>query len=258
MVEHEDAAVRPVHDLLDPRNGAVGQEREQRGAVERLADREPQPDRARARGTAATSVPGAAAQLRRRPRVDRPQRLVELAQAAEAGADRDLPERQVGRLDQRARRLGALRARQRHRPGPDLRHEDAVELALREVQPRREPAHAVAVHGAVGDQAYRPAGDVGAAIPRGRAGRGIRVAALAGAEALLLRGRGAPEEANVAAARQPRRAARPAVHARRGDGDEEEPVVARVAALHEAVAALEVVDHPVIVARPAGGFRTRR
>ena len=64
---------------------------------------------------------------------------------------------------------------------------------------RGEPADAVAVHGAVGDQAHRAPGDVGAAVPGGRAGRGVRVAALAGAEALFLRGRRGPEEADVAA-----------------------------------------------------------
>ena len=111
------------------------------------------------------------------------------------------------------------------------------------MQARREAAHALAIHSAVRDQPDRTAGHVGAAVPGGRAGRGVGVAALAGSEAALLGGRGAAEEAYVAAARQPGRAARPAVHARGRDGHDEEAVVARIATLHEAVAALEVLDH---------------
>ena len=107
----------------------AAEERDQRVAVEGLAVRQPQLDRARRRLARARRAP---AQLGRRARVDGAHGVVELAHAAEARAERHLRERQVGRLDQRARGLRALRARERHRPGTELGHEDPVELALAE------------------------------------------------------------------------------------------------------------------------------
>ena len=239
VLERERAPVGRSLHLLDTWDRPSRQEGDQRVAVERLAVREPQLDRARC-GAPRSRAP---AQLGGGARVDGAHGVVELAHAPEACAERNLRERQVGGLDQRARGLRALRAGERHGARTELGHEYPVELALAEVQARREPAHAVAVHRAVRDQPDRTARHVGAAVPGGRAGRGVGVAALAGSKASLLGSRGAAEQTDVAAARQPGRAARPAVHARGRDGHEEEAVVARVTALHEAVAALEVLDH---------------
>ena len=251
-VQAQGAAIGPAGDLLDTGNGALREERDQRLAVERLADGKPQLDAPRRGGVAAPAR--AAAQLARRPAVDRAQRVVELPDAAEARAHRDLGEGKLRALDQVPGGLRPLRARKRDRAGPELRDEDPVELPLREVKPPGKPADALAIHGAVGDQPHCPAGHSGAPVPVRGARDRVRVAALAGAEPLLLRGRDAPEQPDVAAVGQPRRAARPAVDAGRLHGHHEEAVVARIAALHEAVAALEVVDHTTIVARALAVF----
>ncbi len=245
VLERERAAVGGALHLLDARNRARCQERDQRVAVEGLAVRQPEPDRPGG-GAAGAAAP---AQLAGRAGVDGADGVVELAHAPKAGAEGHLAEGQVGGLDQRARRLRALRAGKRHRSGPQLGHQDPVQLALAEVEARREPAHALAVHGPVRDQPHGPAGHVRTPVPRGRARRGVGVAALARPEALLLRGGGAGQQAHVAATRQPGRTARTAVHAGGGHRHDEEAVVARVAALHEAVAALEVLDHGAILAR---------
>ena len=127
--------------------------------------------------------------------------VVELAHAREAGGERDLGEREVGRLDQRARRLRALRAGERERPGPELCRDEAVELAHAVAEPRGEPGDALAIDDAVADQAHRARDDVGARVPLGRAGRGVRPAALAGPEARALRRGRAAVEAHVGALR---------------------------------------------------------
>jgi hypothetical protein len=128
VLQRERAHVRAVHHLLDTRYRARREESEQRLAVERLAARQAQLDRAGALGAAAPARPPT--QLAGSARVDASHRVVELPHAPEAGAGGDLGERQLGRLDQRARRLRSLCTRERHRPGPQLGHEDAVQVPL--------------------------------------------------------------------------------------------------------------------------------
>ena len=252
VLERQRAAVGQALDLLHPGNRPRGQECEQRLAVERLAAREAQLDRpGRSRIAAAA---GARPELCGRAAVDGEQRVVELPDASEARAGGELAERQLGGLDQRARGLGALRPRERDRAGTELCRKDPVQLALREVEPRGEAANTVAVDRAIGDQPHRAPGHPGPPVPHRGSRRGVRVAALARPEALLLRGGHGPEETDVAAVRGPRRAARAAVHVCRGDTDDEEAVIARVAALHQPVAALEVVDHMTIVPRRLAVF----
>ena len=79
----------------------------------------------------AAAPAGARPQLARRAAVDRAQRVVELAHAAEARAHRDLGERQLGRLDQRPGGLRSLGARELQ-PGlrPQLGREDPAQLPL--------------------------------------------------------------------------------------------------------------------------------
>ena len=163
------------------------------------------------------------------------------------------------RLDQVPGGLRPLRARQRDRPRAELARRGSGSSCRSEKWSRAAspPTPSRSTAPSAISRIARPATS-GAPVPGGRARHRVRVAALAGAEALLLRGRDAPEQPDVAAVGQPRRAARPAVHAGRLHGHDEEAVVARIAALHEAVAALEVVDHATIVARCAGGFRTCR
>ena len=57
-------------------------------------------------------------------------RVVELAHAAEAGGERDVGHRQVGRLDQDPSGLGTLRPGERERPGAELVGQQPVEVAL--------------------------------------------------------------------------------------------------------------------------------
>ena len=150
-------------------------------------DREEREERRRARsesGTAgaarscpappALGVAAAPAQLARRQREDLAHGVVELPHAREAGRERDLGEAEIGRLDQRARRLRALRAGERERACAELRRDEAVELAHAVAEARGEPGDALAIDDAVADQAHRARDDVGARVPLGRSGRGVR------------------------------------------------------------------------------------
>ena len=167
---------------------------------------------------------GAFPQLARRGREDLPDRRVELPDAGEPGGERDLGQRQRGGFGEHARGLGPLRAGQGERPCPEFGGHRPVDLALAVAQPPREPGDALPVHHAVADQPHRAAGQVGAEIPFGRAGRRVRVAALARAEARLLGRRGAGVKAHVRALRGDRGAAGPAIDPGRGDRDEEDAV----------------------------------
>ena len=89
----------------------------------------PQGHRARAADASSESRPRAFPQRGRREVENRPHGVVELADAGETGGERDVAERQVGRLDQDPGGLGALCARQRQRVGADLGLQEAFELA---------------------------------------------------------------------------------------------------------------------------------
>ena len=116
-------------------------------------------------------------------------------------------------------------------PAPDHGHELAVHVALGVAEPRGETADALAIDDAVGDQAHRAPDEVGAQVPLGRARRRVRAAALAGAKAGRLRGRGGREEAHVLAFGRARRAARAAVDPGRLHAAEDPAVKARIARL---------------------------
>ncbi len=115
---------------------------------------------------------------------------------------------------------------------------------------RRQSRHALAIDHAVADQAQCAADEVAADVPLGRAGRGVRTAPLARAVAGPLGRRGAGVEADVAGLGRDRRAGRPAVDAGGAHRGEEPAVEAAVAALHRAVANIELgKDHAPIVPR---------
>ena len=228
-----------VAHFLEPGHGARGEEVEQPCFIERLAAREPQHDEPRLGGRY-TPRAGAPPQLARRPGEDGPDRVVELPQAGEPGGEGDLPEGQVGRLDEDPCRLRALRARETERSRAELVAQQAPELARAVGEPPRQPVHAFAVDDAVGDQAHGAPRHVGALVPLGRAGRSIGAAAQAGAVAGGLRRRRRRVEAHVLASRHHGRAARPAVDARGRHCDEEPPVEARVATAHRLVACVRV------------------
>jgi hypothetical protein len=175
-----------------------------------------------------------------------------LPDTPEAGGQRDVSDRQRRPLEEHSRRLRALRARQGKRTRADHGHERAMYMALGVAQLLRQAADAVAVDHAVGDQAHRATDQVGAGVPLGRPGRRVRAAALARAEAGLLSRRGRVEEADVRALRGARRAARTAVVAGRGHGDEDPAVEAGVARLDRAPELVGVEDHVAKVAETPG------
>ena len=193
-----------------------------------------------------------AAQLGRGEREDLADGVVALADAAEAGGEGDVGHREVGRLDQQPGRLRPLGAGQGQRPRSHLGHQQPVELALAVAEAGRQPAHPVAVDGAVGDQPHGPGHHVGSGVPLGRAGAGVGPAAHAGPEPGLLGGGGTRVEADVGRLRGRGRAARAAVDPGGGDGGDEPAVEAGVPALDGPVAAVEVLQHADPWCQPRG------
>ena len=195
------------------------EEGEQPVTVERLAAGQPEPHGAcrcaRVVGSVFSAAGTPSPQLGRCGREHLAHRVVELADAGEPGAERDLRERQVGGLDEHPGGLGPLGAGQGDRAGADLGDELAVQW--RSLYPSRpgETADALAVDDAVGDEAHRPAHDIGAHVPLGRTGRGVGPAALAGPEPGELGGGRGRVEADVGPLRRDGRTARPAVDAGR-------------------------------------------
>ena len=147
------------------------------------------------------------------------------------------------RLDEDARGLRPLCARQRDRTGPDFGDELTVQMPLAVVELPGEAGDALAVDDAVRDQAHRATDEVGALVPLRGTGRRVGAAALAGPEpGELCRGRSG-EEPHVGALRQPGRTARPAVDPGARDGAEEPPVEPGIPALHRPVALLRIFEH---------------
>src|SRR6202011_922433 len=72
-------------------------------------------------------------------------RVVELPDAVETGRARDGGDRQVGGLDQYARRLRPLSARDRERAGAQLAQEQAMEMALTHREPAGQPGDTVPI-----------------------------------------------------------------------------------------------------------------
>ena len=237
----------PASAPLDPGHGTGGQEVEELAGGQRPAVGQPQPDRGAAHAVAARAPVAVAAnppaQLGRGEGEDLAERVVELADAAEAGGEGHVGDRQVGRLDQQPGGLRPLGAGQGQRPRPHLGHQQPVELALAVAESGRQAGHALAVDRAVGDEPHGPGHHVGPRVPLRRAGAGVGPAAHAGPEPGLLGRGGARVEADVGRLRRHRRAAGAAVDPGRGDGGDEPAVEAGVPALHGPVAAVEVLQH---------------
>ena len=104
---------------------------------------------------------------------------------------------------------------------------------------------------AVADQPHRAGHEVGALVPLGRAGAGVRPAPLAGAESGLLRGGGARVEAHVLRLRRHHRTAGPAVDLGGQHRGEEPAVEARVLRLDGPQAPLHVLVHVPKTSPPA-------
>ena len=174
----EGAPVGAPDDLLDARHRARAQEREQVGAGERLAPGQAERDRARL----ATCRPRgglASAGLAERGRGGREHgahRVVELAQAPEAGAEGHLAEGEVGGLDEDPGGLRPLGAGERERSGTELGDEEAVEVAGAVPEPAGQAGHALPVDDPVGDEAHGP----GDGVARGCSTRASRARRRAG------------------------------------------------------------------------------
>ena len=234
----------------------------QRATRERRAYGQPELE-----GAALGVLAASAAQLGRRRGVDLADRLVELTHAAEPGREGDVGRTEVGGLEQHPRGLGALGPRQRERAGAELLGEEPREVTGRVPDVAGEAVDALAVDHAVTDQPHRAAGGVGGDVPVGAARGGVGEAPLAGAEAGRLGGRGGRVERDVVERRGAGGARRPAVDAGGADGGVEDTVEPAVAALHRAVAGLEVLVHRRVVGvmppswpmapTVSGGNRTR-
>ena len=217
-----------------------------------------------------------AAQLRGREAELAAHDVVELADAREAGRERDVGERQRRLLDQQPRGLRATAHREVQRPGADLGDERAVQVALADVQRAREAGDPAVVDRAVGDEPQRARREVAAVVPVPRAGRRVGTAATAGPEAGADRRRGRGEEADVRRLRRLRRAHRTAVDPGARDAEPDPAVEAPVTRRQGGVGRVDVEarrcrDGPARLgrrrhaeqsasplARPAGGNRTPR
>jgi hypothetical protein len=89
-----------------------------------------------------------------------------------------------------------------------------MHVALAEPKAGGKSGDPSAIDDAVGNQAQRAAGDIGASVPLWRTGRGVGLAALASTKPSGLSRGGRSKEAHVDALGQSRGAAGPAVHAR--------------------------------------------
>ena len=125
-------------------------------------------------------------------------------------------------------------------PGAEVGQQVPPHLPLAVAEVAGEAGDALALDDPVGDQAHRPAGEVGREVPR-RASRGRRRGCSACRPGSPPPGRPRPSgRSGRAPGGACRRAARPAVDPGGRDGGEEPAVEAGVAALHGAVAAGEV------------------
>ena len=173
--------------------------------------------------------------------VDGAVKLVEAADAAEPGGERDLAERQFAGVDQRHCRREALGLGDRDRRRPEMLAEQSPDLTLAEAELIAEcldadPDPGDLVEPAGVDQIERAAYARRRAGPRRAARRGIGTAAFARAIALRDRFAGSADEHHVLCERRPRRAHRAAKDAGRADTDEERPVGGRITHRHRSVA----------------------
>ena len=214
-----------------------------------------EPDRDGTGRRATSPARRARRQVGRRRREHLANRVVELAHAPEPGRERDVGERQLGRLDEHARGLRALGAGQRERTGADLGGELRVRWrSLNRAGGRARARRSRSTTPSPISRIARPttsAPPFHSGDPGTRPGRQRRQARKPPVAAAAV-----GKKRTFAALRRQRRAERPAVDAGRRDGRDEPAVEPRVAALHRPVAPVEVLDHRAIVTpRVASGWR---
>ncbi len=179
------------------------------------------------------------AQLERRHPEHLADGLVELADARESGRERDVSGGKIGADEQHARRVRTVRSAEGERAGAELGGQQARQVARRVPEARGETGNALPLDDAVGDEPHGAPRGVAAEVPLRRPRRGLGQAALAGAVARFVRGRGGRVERDVRRLGRARGAARPAVDPGRAHGRHELPVEAGVARLDHAVALVE-------------------
>lgn len=180
------------------------------------------------RGCAPVGDPGPAAQRRRCGVEDRPDGVVELPQAAEAGRGGDIGHRQGGGFDENSGGLCPLRPGQRRGSRAQFRPKSPLQLTRAVAEPAGQARNTLAVHHPVGDEPDRPTHPVGADVPLGRSRRGVRSAPLTRPEAGCLGGGRGRQEIDVLRPRCGRRATWAAVDAgtaHAGDEPAVEPLV---------------------------------
>ena len=126
---------------------------------------------------------------------------------------------------------------------PQVLHKEAPQMSGGHAEPVRQPFHAVAVQGALADEAQRTGHEPRRTEPPVGAGRGFGSAAKTGAESRRLRRGGGGKVANVLVLRCAGRANRPAIDARAGDADEEAAIESRVPRPSRAVTGVLIQLH---------------
>src|SRR2546426_1641016 len=220
------AAPGAVADLLDRRQRARREEREQRLEIERRAKRQPQREfRPRVRGRLRPKLRGSAPE-------PAAHRLVEAAKAGEAGGggDVDDPDRRI--LQELPGEMQPACAQDFGRRSGEMSREQAAQVAIGDAQPLREARRIAGLLEQAESARERGRG----AGLGGRAGSRVGAAAEAGAVAGRLRGGCGRKKDDVFAARQTRRAAWTAIDVRRPHAEEEAAGEASIAALDRAVA----------------------
>ena len=148
--------------------------------------------------------------------------------------------RQRGGVDQPLGALNPRRARDRCRRGAQLIAKQLRQMAGADAESRRERLDAIRVQRPLLDQAQRPGHRRRRPVPRRRPLRRLGPAAQARAKTGGLRRARAAIIADIFRSRLTHAADRPAIDARRGHADEEDPVIGRIARIASALAGLAV------------------
>ncbi len=177
-----------------------------------------------------------AADLARRPAVGFEERGVEAAQARVAGGRRNRRDRQRRFGQELFREQQAPRRSDFERARAELLGEKPAQVPLADADPARKLGQRSRVERALLDQAQRTGDELALRAVQRRSGRRFRTAAQARPKTCGRCRGGAGVIADVARLGRRRGTDGPAIDPRRRDGDEEEPVEARIARLAGAIA----------------------
>ena len=230
-------------DDFDAGHGPWRQKAQHRRCVVRGAVAQPEAQRTGRLSDCGLRAAARLPERARRAAVGPVERVVEAADAAEAGCLRHGGQRQIGGVDEA---LGAVQAARRRNPlgrRADVPFEEPPQVPRADPEPPREAVRVVMVQRPVLDQAQRAAHRARGAVPGRRAGGRLRPAAQAGAEAGPTRRRGRGVEAHVGGLRRLDRADRPTVDAGGHDADEEAAVETCVARQAGSFAQVGVQHH---------------